>query len=151
MTAVPDEAREGRLRYVCISCDDDPLHDPAALKWADSPLRPPRNERPWGNFAFQANRALVTDAGGNLGPASVGCVDLSQQSDLFASEGPLGNQPQFRTGWSGSMIMSCRQIIYRCPRTGMNVQHQLDDAALQRPPKTSTFRCGVRPAPRCIS
>ena len=41
MKTVPDEAREGRLRYVCTSCDDDPLHDPAALKWADSPLRPP--------------------------------------------------------------------------------------------------------------
>ena len=41
MKAVADEAREGRLRYVCTRCDDDPLHDPAALKWADSPLRPP--------------------------------------------------------------------------------------------------------------
>ena len=41
MKMVPDEAREGRQRYVCTSCDDDPLHDPATLKWADSPLRPP--------------------------------------------------------------------------------------------------------------
>lgn len=41
MKAVPDEAREGRLLYVCSNCDDDPLHDPKALKWADSPLRPP--------------------------------------------------------------------------------------------------------------
>ncbi|CUT13448.1 hypothetical protein BF49_4528 [Bradyrhizobium sp.] len=41
MKAVPDEAREGRSRYVCTNCDDDPLHDPAALKWAEGPLRPP--------------------------------------------------------------------------------------------------------------
>ena len=39
--AVPDEAREGRSRHVCANCDHDPLHDPAALKWAGSPLRPP--------------------------------------------------------------------------------------------------------------
>lgn len=36
MTAVP-----GRPRYVCLVCQDDPLHDLAARKWADSPLRPP--------------------------------------------------------------------------------------------------------------
>jgi hypothetical protein len=41
MKAVPDDAREGRSRYVCANCDHDPLHDPAALKWAFSPLRPP--------------------------------------------------------------------------------------------------------------
>lgn len=41
MKAVPDEAQEGRLRYVCSRCNDDPLHDPTARKWADSPLRPP--------------------------------------------------------------------------------------------------------------
>ncbi|MFK4384620.1 hypothetical protein [Bradyrhizobium sp. USDA 223] len=36
-----DEAAERRLRYVCTNCDDDPLHDPAARKWAESPLRQP--------------------------------------------------------------------------------------------------------------
>lgn len=59
MKAVADEAREERLRYVCTRCDDDPLHDPAALKWADSPLRPPRNERPWGSFAFKQTGRLL--------------------------------------------------------------------------------------------
>lgn len=28
-------------RYVCPACDEDPLHDPAILKWLDGPLRPP--------------------------------------------------------------------------------------------------------------
>lgn len=32
---------DGRQRYVYLACEDDPLHDPAARKWADSPLRPP--------------------------------------------------------------------------------------------------------------
>ena len=41
MKAVPDDAREGKLRYVCTNCEDDPLHDPATLKWTDGPLRPP--------------------------------------------------------------------------------------------------------------
>ncbi|WP_298873168.1 hypothetical protein [uncultured Bradyrhizobium sp.] len=41
MTAVPGEAAADRHRYVCRACDDDPLHDPAAQKWADSSLRPP--------------------------------------------------------------------------------------------------------------
>lgn len=41
MKAVRDEALEGRLRYVCTDCDDDPLHDPTARKWAVGPLRPP--------------------------------------------------------------------------------------------------------------
>ncbi len=41
MKVVRDEAREGRLRYVCTNCDDDPLHDPTALKWAEGPFRPP--------------------------------------------------------------------------------------------------------------
>lgn len=36
MTAVP-----GRPRYVCVVCEDDPLRDPVARKWAESPLRPP--------------------------------------------------------------------------------------------------------------
>lgn len=40
MKVVP-ENRTGRERYVCTSCEDDPLHDPAVRKWADSPLRPP--------------------------------------------------------------------------------------------------------------
>ncbi|MCK1268930.1 zinc ribbon domain-containing protein [Bradyrhizobium sp. 49] len=35
----------GRDRYVCPHCVDDPLHDPAALKWADSPLRPPADPK----------------------------------------------------------------------------------------------------------
>jgi hypothetical protein len=41
MVVVPDDAAEGRVRYVCTSCDDDPLHDPTARRWADGPLRPP--------------------------------------------------------------------------------------------------------------
>lgn len=41
MTAIPDDVPDGRPRYVCLACEDDPLHDPAARKWADSPLRPP--------------------------------------------------------------------------------------------------------------
>lgn len=41
MTVVPDDVAPGRSRYVCLACDDDPLHDPAARKWADSPLKPP--------------------------------------------------------------------------------------------------------------
>ncbi|MGY3610383.1 hypothetical protein [Bradyrhizobium sp. Leo121] len=41
MTAIPVDVADGRSRYVCLACKDDPLHDPAARKWADSPLRPP--------------------------------------------------------------------------------------------------------------
>ena len=40
MELVRDEAANGRERYVCPDFDD-PLHDPAAQKWVDSPLRPP--------------------------------------------------------------------------------------------------------------
>ncbi len=39
MKLVPDAT--GRDRYVCPRCEDDPLHDPEALKWADSRLKPP--------------------------------------------------------------------------------------------------------------
>jgi hypothetical protein len=35
----------GRNRRVCPSCEDDPLRDPAAVKWADSPLKPPTDPR----------------------------------------------------------------------------------------------------------
>jgi hypothetical protein len=31
----------GRDQYVCSRCEDDPLHDPAALKLANSPLKAP--------------------------------------------------------------------------------------------------------------
>lgn len=41
MKATPEEVAKGRLRYVCVSCEDDPLHDPAARKWVEGPLRPP--------------------------------------------------------------------------------------------------------------
>ncbi len=41
MTAARDDAAEGPLCYVCRVCEDYPFHDPAARKWADSPLRPP--------------------------------------------------------------------------------------------------------------
>jgi hypothetical protein len=40
MTAVPEDIAAGRQSYVCLACNGDPLH-PAALKWVDSPLRPP--------------------------------------------------------------------------------------------------------------
>ena len=38
---VPDDVAPGRPRYVCLACENDPLRDPAARKWAESPLRPP--------------------------------------------------------------------------------------------------------------
>ncbi|MGY8706086.1 hypothetical protein RAD16_10130 [Bradyrhizobium sp. 18BD] len=41
MKLVRDEAARSRERYVCPECDDDPLHDPAARKWVDGPLRRP--------------------------------------------------------------------------------------------------------------
>lgn len=41
MTAIPEDAAPARPRYVCLSCEDDPLRNPAARKWAESPLRPP--------------------------------------------------------------------------------------------------------------
>jgi hypothetical protein len=40
MKVVP-ENHTARERYVCTSCEDDPLHDPTVRKWTDSPLRPP--------------------------------------------------------------------------------------------------------------
>jgi hypothetical protein len=39
MQLVPDPG--GHDNYVCSRCEFDPLHDPGALKWADSPLKPP--------------------------------------------------------------------------------------------------------------
>ncbi|WP_024511677.1 hypothetical protein [Bradyrhizobium sp. ARR65] len=41
MVARPDAAAEGRQRYLCTNCDEDPLNDPGARKWVDGPLRPP--------------------------------------------------------------------------------------------------------------
>jgi hypothetical protein len=41
MKLVSDETGRGGERYVCPVCEEDPLHDPAIQKWADSPLRPP--------------------------------------------------------------------------------------------------------------
>lgn len=41
MKLVKTDAGQGRERYICAVCDDDPLHDPAARKWVDSPLKPP--------------------------------------------------------------------------------------------------------------
>jgi hypothetical protein len=41
MALAPDDVAHGRPRYVCLVCEDDPLCDPAARKWADSPLLPP--------------------------------------------------------------------------------------------------------------
>ncbi|GAB9163901.1 hypothetical protein BDS110ZK25_70540 [Bradyrhizobium diazoefficiens] len=45
MRRVADETEDGRReRYVCAECDGiDPLHDPGARGWAESPLRPPSN------------------------------------------------------------------------------------------------------------
>ena len=31
----------GHDNYACSRCEFDPLRDPVALKWADSPLKPP--------------------------------------------------------------------------------------------------------------
>lgn len=42
-----------------------------------------------------------------------------------------------------------RQIIYRCPRTGMNVQHQIEDAEFDGPAATN-IHVSVR-CPACIS
>lgn len=41
MKLVKSEGRPGAERYVCPICDHDPLHDPAARRWVDSPLKPP--------------------------------------------------------------------------------------------------------------
>ncbi|MBM7486091.1 hypothetical protein JOE52_005073 [Bradyrhizobium canariense] len=41
MKAMRHEIVNGKLRYVCTACGDDPLQDPAARRWADGPLRPP--------------------------------------------------------------------------------------------------------------
>lgn len=41
MVVVPGADDERPLRYVCTACGDDPLRDPTARKWADSPLKPP--------------------------------------------------------------------------------------------------------------
>ncbi|MGY2938486.1 transposase-like protein [Bradyrhizobium sp. GM6.1] len=41
MVVVPDAEAEQPLRYICTACGDDPLRDPTARKWADSPLKPP--------------------------------------------------------------------------------------------------------------
>jgi hypothetical protein len=41
MKLVAAEGETGRERYICTWCDGDPLHDPAARRWADSPLKPP--------------------------------------------------------------------------------------------------------------
>lgn len=40
MKLVENDAGGGRERYACPVCDD-PLYDPTALKWVDSPLKPP--------------------------------------------------------------------------------------------------------------
>lgn len=42
MTAVPDDIAEGKQRYVCTVCDDDPLHDRGAGR---KPLKPPARQR----------------------------------------------------------------------------------------------------------
>lgn len=39
MKLEPDQA--GREHYVCPSCEQDPLHDPATRRWIDGPLKPP--------------------------------------------------------------------------------------------------------------
>ena len=41
MKLVSESTGRGGERYVCPACEEDPLYDPAAQKWADSPLRPP--------------------------------------------------------------------------------------------------------------
>nr|WP_081494552.1 zinc ribbon domain-containing protein [Bradyrhizobium yuanmingense] len=41
MKLVKSDAGPRRERYVCPVCDGDPLHDPTARKWVDSPLKPP--------------------------------------------------------------------------------------------------------------
>lgn len=41
MKLVGNEAAIGTKRCVCPDCEDDPLHDPGARKWADSALKPP--------------------------------------------------------------------------------------------------------------
>lgn len=41
MNIVADEAANSGKRYLCPKCDEDPMRDPAAKKWIDSPLTPP--------------------------------------------------------------------------------------------------------------
>jgi hypothetical protein len=41
MKLVSEQRGRGREQCFCPACEEDPLHDPAALKWVDSPLRPP--------------------------------------------------------------------------------------------------------------
>ena len=41
MKFVRDETGRAGEHYVCPCCDEDPLHDPAARRWIDSPLKPP--------------------------------------------------------------------------------------------------------------
>ncbi len=44
MARVADETGRQHERYVCARCEGiDPLEDPAARGWAESPLRPPSN------------------------------------------------------------------------------------------------------------
>jgi hypothetical protein len=40
MKLVSDETGRDK-HYVCPYCDEDPLHDPAARRWVESPLKPP--------------------------------------------------------------------------------------------------------------
>lgn len=44
MKLVSAEKGQARPEYVCIDCDD-PLRDPLARHWAESPLKPPRDRR----------------------------------------------------------------------------------------------------------
>jgi hypothetical protein len=41
MKLVDSEGETGRERYVSTNCEVDPLQDPAARRWAESPLKPP--------------------------------------------------------------------------------------------------------------
>lgn len=42
MKRASDETKKGRDRYMCTNCDGvDPLENPAARRWAESPLKPP--------------------------------------------------------------------------------------------------------------
>lgn len=41
MKLVSGEDVRGGEHYVCVRCDQDPLHDPAARRWIESPLEAP--------------------------------------------------------------------------------------------------------------
>lgn len=91
MKVVSDEAREGRSRYFCTNCDDDPLHDPAALKWADVLFARRRNERD------PPTTAIIECPG--AGEPLRGCWFRSELSGRKRSSGSSVNSAKRACAW----------------------------------------------------